>query len=72
MKNPYQQVIAERLGVEPREAAIIEAVLRVETPTLDHLSRLELVLAAEAAQEVLAELRQVDPDAAAWYERQAA
>lgn len=63
----YAQTIAEDLGVTRNEAAVIEEVLRVEHPTLDHMSRAQLAREARVSQQVLEEMRRTDPECAAWY-----
>lgn len=69
--SAYAHIIAEGLGIDETEACVVEQVLRVEHPTLDHLTRADLVRGAREAQEVLAYFRAEEPDIAESYERQA-
>lgn len=65
----YTERIQAACRCDAREALVIEEVMRVTTPTLDHLSAHGLVRAARTAKSDLAVLRRTDPDVAAWYER---
>lgn len=63
----YRQVIQAACSVDEQEAAAIEKVLRVEHPTLDHLSRRRLELLARRAHETLEILRAEDPETADYF-----
>lgn len=67
----YRQVIMDGCDVGEREAAVIEELVRVEIPTLEHLTRRQLVAAARRAHENLEILRDEDPRVAAFYEESA-
>lgn len=63
----YRQVIQSACSVDEREAAAIEKLIRVEHPTLDHLTRRQLELVARRAHETLEILRAEDPETADYF-----
>jgi len=48
----YQKIIAEGSGCSPDEAEKLENIIRVRHPTLDHLTRQELLSLARTAYAV--------------------
>lgn len=64
----YQRSIWKATGCALEDACVIEEVMRVDTPTLDHLDRRRFTVKARQAQADLAWMRQHDPETATWYE----
>jgi len=64
----YQRSIWKATGCTLEDASVIEEVMRVETPTLDHLDKRAFTQKARAAQKDLIYLRRHDPETAAFYE----
>ena len=64
----YRNQIIEATRCEPLEAEGIEAIMRIERPTLDSLTADELRSLARRAQLTLLSLRETDPVAAAHYD----
>jgi hypothetical protein len=69
--NYYTDAIAKAVGCDDREALVVEEVMRVETPTLDHLDARRFNHLAREAKATLQDLRSTDPECAAWYEKAA-
>jgi hypothetical protein len=65
----YERSIWKATGCALEDAGVIEELMRVETPTLNHLDRRQLATKARNAQKDLAYLRRHDPETAAYYER---
>jgi hypothetical protein len=67
----YRAKIVSVTGVSPREAAVIEEVMRAESPTLDALDVRAFNRLARASKLELEMLRVEDPAVARLYEEQA-
>lgn len=71
MASLYVPRISETVGADERDAAIIEQIMRVDSPTLDWLSPNDFDNLAWAAKDALAWDRANDPETASFYARQA-
>lgn len=63
--SPYRERIATITGErDPRHLQAIEEIMRIDNPTLDHLSTSAFALEARTANRVY---KAMTPDLAAWY-----
>lgn len=70
--NGYLPAIMDAVvGIDADEAAVVEELMRVEHPTLDHLDSRRFNRLARDSKMALDILRHEDPVCAAFYERQA-
>lgn len=63
----YTGLIRRATGCTATDAPTIERIMRLDPPTLDHLTRAEFGRLARLSQTALAELRKTDPETAAYF-----